>query len=214
MWETLSQPWRACLELAWESYRAGSLPIGAVVTDADGNLVSRGRNRIHERSGEDGTLFGHKLAHAEVNALVKVDYDRHAARTCALWTTAEPCPLCAGALRMSDLGELRYASREPWGGSAAMFETVPYLKKGNVRVMGPEDGHLEGILAALQVERFLRLKPPKLGPFLRLYEEVMPEATEAGRRLHRSGALQDMSKKRAPISEVVRALERAIPSAT
>jgi hypothetical protein len=28
-------------------------------------------------------------------------------------------------LRMSDVGAVRYAAKEPWGGSAAMFETVP-----------------------------------------------------------------------------------------
>lgn len=133
MWDELSEPWRACVEEAWEAYGAGSLPIGAVVADAAGKVLSRGRNRIHEHSGEGGSLFGHKLAHAELNALVKLDYDAHAARECVLYTTTEPCPLCAGALRMADLSELRYASREPWAGSAAMFETVPYLKRGNVR---------------------------------------------------------------------------------
>ena len=56
VWESLSEPWRACVELAWEAYRAGSLPIGAVVADAQGNVLSRGRNRIYERSGEDGNL--------------------------------------------------------------------------------------------------------------------------------------------------------------
>ena len=113
MWETLTEPWRTCVDLAWEAYRAASLPIGAVVTDVDGNVLSRGRNRIHERSGESGTLFGHKLAHAEVNALVTLDYDLHDPRACDLYTTTEPCPLCVGALRMADVAELRYASRNP-----------------------------------------------------------------------------------------------------
>src|SRR3712207_9038209 len=66
-----------------------------------GNVLSRGRNKIHERSGEGGTLFGHKLAHAEVNALLKLDYHRHDPRACTLYTTTEPCPLCVGALRMA-----------------------------------------------------------------------------------------------------------------
>jgi tRNA(adenine34) deaminase len=203
MWETLAEPWRACVDLAWKAYRAGSLPIGAVVTDVSGNLLSRGRNRIHERFGEGGTLFGHKLAHAEVNALVKLDYDRHDPRACTLWSTTEPCPLCVGALRMADLAELRYASREPWAGSAAMFETVPYLKNGNVRVFGPPDRRTEAVLVALQVERFLHLKPEVLEQFLRLYQEVMPEATLAGRRLYRSGILQTLSKEQATVSEAL-----------
>ncbi len=53
------------------------------------------------------------------------------------------------------------------------------------------------------MERFLRLKPPKLEAFLRLYGEAMPGATAAGRRLHRSGALRAMSDERTPASEVL-----------
>ena len=40
VWETLSEPWRACVDLAWEAYRADSLPIGAVVADADGRVLA------------------------------------------------------------------------------------------------------------------------------------------------------------------------------
>ena len=198
MWESLSEPWRACVELAWESHCAGSLPIGAVVADARGNVLSRGRNRIYERSGEDGYLFGHKLAHAEVNALVTLDYEQSDPADCVLYTTTEPCPLCVGAARMSDVREVRYAAREPWGGSAAMFETVPYLKRGNVRVVGPEDGHLEEILVALQIERFLRLQPDVLESFLGTYEAMMPDAVLAGRNLYLSGTLKEMSMVEVP----------------
>jgi tRNA(Arg) A34 adenosine deaminase TadA len=131
VWEELSEPWRACAEEAWEAYHRGSLPIGAVVTDAHGDVVSRRRNRIHERcSGPPGAVFGHKLAHAELNALLSLDHRETDPRACVLWTTTEPCPLCVGAARMADVGGLRYAAREPWGGSAAIFGTVPYLKRG------------------------------------------------------------------------------------
>ena len=198
VWGVLSDPWRASVALAWESYCAGSLPIGAVVTDVGGNVLSRGRNRIYEFSGEDGILFGHKLAHAELNALVTLDYGRYESGDCVLYTTTEPCPLCVGATRMADVGEVRYAAREPWGGSAAMFETVPYLKRGNVRVVGPEDRRVEEILAALQVERFLRLGPKILERFLGAYEAVMPAAVRAGRSLHRSGTLREMGKTEVP----------------
>jgi tRNA(adenine34) deaminase len=210
VWDYLSEPWRASVELAWESYRAGSLPIGAVVADTRGNVLSRGRNRIHERSGEDGSLFGHKLAHAEINALVTLDYDRSDPAACVLYTTTEPCPLCVGATRMSDVREVRYAAREPWGGSVAMFETVPYLKRGNVRVAGPEDGRLEEILVALQIERFLSLKPEVLERFLVTYEAVMPDAVRAGRNLYRSGTLKEMSVAEAGAPAVLRVVSQEL----
>jgi hypothetical protein len=114
---------------------------------------------------------------------------------------------------MTDVGELRYAAREPWGGSAAMFETVPYLKRGGVQVVGPEDRRLEGVMVAMQVERFLRLEPGILRRFVRLYGEAMPEATEAGRRLHRTEALRAMSDERVPVSEVLARVDEEIASA-
>jgi len=212
VWEELSEPWRAGVEEAWEAYRSGSLPIGAVVTDAHGHVLSRGRNRIHERSGPTGAVFGHKLAHAELNALLSLDHREYDPHACVLWTTTEPCPLCVGAARMSEVGGLCYASREPWGGSAAMFETVPYLKRKNVRVMGPQDGRLEGVLVALKVERFLNLQPTILERFLRLYEEAMPDSTAAGRRLYCSGLLRTMSDQRASASEVLLEVSKEVAS--
>jgi len=214
VWETLSEPWRACVDLAWEAYRADSLPIGAVVANAEGHVLALGRNRIHEKSGPAGVVFGHDLAHAELNALLSLDHHANDPRACVLYTTTEPCPLCAGATRMTEVGEVRYASREPWAGSAAMFETVPYLRRRNVRVLGPDDGRLEAVLVTLQVERFLRLKPEILDGFVRLYGEVMPVATRAGERVYHSGLLQAMSEDGAPSEAVVRALDEEISCVT
>src|SRR5215210_4327369 len=210
VWETLSDPWRACLELAWEAYRAGSLPIGAVVADAAGRVLSAGRNRIHERAGPPGTVFGRKLAHAELNALLLLEGEGNP-RARVLYTTTEPCPLCVGAARMADVRGLSYASREPWAGSAAMFETVPYLQRANLGLVGPEDTRLEAVLVALLVECFLRLEPKVLPSFLKLYEEVMPSATRAGRNVYDSGLLQTMGADGASAREMVLALKQQMP---
>ena len=89
MWESLSS--------AWQAYCAGTVPIGAVVTDASGQILSRGRNRIFEMQGEDSYLYGQTLAHAEINALITLDVGRAERHGCILYTTVEPCPLCMGA---------------------------------------------------------------------------------------------------------------------
>jgi tRNA(Arg) A34 adenosine deaminase TadA len=206
VWETLSEPWRACVELAWEAYRSGSLPIGAVVADAEGRVLSAGRNRIHERSGPPGTVFGRKLAHAELNALLLLEAEDDP-RVCVLYTTTEPCPLCVGAARMADVGGLRYASREPWAGSAEMFETVPYLRRANLGLVGPEDERLEAVLVTLLVERYLSLQPKVLPSFLKLYQEVMPQPTRAAHDVLGSGLLQTMNADNVSAREVVLALD-------
>ena len=209
MWEPLSEPWRACVGLAWEAYRAGSLPIGAVVADTEGRVLSSGRNRIHECTGPPGTVFGRKLAHAELNALLSLEGEEDP-RACVLYTTTEPCPLCVGAARMADVGGLRYASREPWAGSADMFETVPYLRRANLGLVRPENSRLEAVLVVQLVERYLRLEPKVLPSFLNLYEEVIPSATRAARNVHSSGLLRTMGADGASAREMVLALSREI----
>jgi tRNA(Arg) A34 adenosine deaminase TadA len=181
------------------------LPIGAVVADPDGGVLSAGRNRIHEHSGPSGAVFGRKLAHAELNALLTLEGE---ADSRVLYTTTEPCPLCVGAARMADVGGLRYASREPWAGSAAMFETVPYLRRANLGVLGPEDQRLEAILVVLLVERYLRLEPKVLPSFLKLYEEIMPQATRIARDAHASGLLGTMGADGASGREMVETLDQ------
>jgi tRNA(Arg) A34 adenosine deaminase TadA len=76
MWHTLALPWQTCVEEAWAAYCAGSIPIGAAITDANGQIIACGRNRIFELTAEDGYLCGTRLAHAEVNALLKLDADK------------------------------------------------------------------------------------------------------------------------------------------
>jgi len=53
----------------WEAYLAGTIPVGAVVVDEAGEVLSQGRNRIFDEP-RDGHLGGSRLAHAEVNALL------------------------------------------------------------------------------------------------------------------------------------------------
>ena len=47
-WARLPEPWRQCFQLGWQSHRAGSVAIGAVVVDPAGTVVATGRNRVTE----------------------------------------------------------------------------------------------------------------------------------------------------------------------
>lgn len=65
----LSTAERACLELAWQALLAGTTPVGAVVTDADGVIIGSGRNAVYD-GADPPMLSGSPLAHAEINALI------------------------------------------------------------------------------------------------------------------------------------------------
>ena len=112
------------------------MPIGAAVVDRDGRLVGRGRNRIFETLAEPSDtrcLVGHRLAHAEMNALVDLDHAAVDVRECVLYTTLEPCALCVGAIRMLALKGVRYAARDAAAGSLALLEATDFMRRGQVR---------------------------------------------------------------------------------
>jgi tRNA(adenine34) deaminase len=88
------------------------VPIGAVVVSDDGRVIGRGRNERELR--EDPT------AHAEVLAL------REAAAALGTWrvlqstlyVTLEPCTMCAGAIVLSRIPRVVYATADPKAGAA------------------------------------------------------------------------------------------------
>lgn len=207
-WDSLSLPWQAACALAWEAYCDDCYPIGAVVTDADGNILSRGRNRIYEKNTRHGRLPGNELAHAEVEALQSFPYGSADQHTCALYTTTEPCPMCMGMFYMSGLRTLHYACRDPWAGSTNMLGTTPYLGRKSIKVHGPPDLQLETILVALFVEQDCGVHNGELpaGMFYARMAEVVEPGVEFGKLLWGTGELRRMRQDGIPAEEVFKRL--------
>jgi tRNA(Arg) A34 adenosine deaminase TadA len=140
--------WRAAFELAWEAFRAGTIPVGAVVTDADGTVLARGRNRMFEASGPPPEIFGSRVAHAEINALVQLGTKRRYFE-CTLWTTLEPCAQCIGAAWLSTIGRVRFAAFDAYAGAARLIERQIEAADSVRNDPMPVEGPLEGPLAVL-----------------------------------------------------------------
>lgn len=218
-YDALPAVWRACIELAWEALRAGSLPIGAVVADPEGRIAASGRNRLAESVEASphlpGTpyLTGTPLAHAEVNALLAFGERRPGPRP-VLYTTTEPCPLCMGAARMVGVGHVVYASRDPWAGCASMAQSTPYLVRQGPTAEGPVP-ELEAPLVALQTAVHLRRHGGDPA-FLAVWDDVLPHGVQAGRALHRDGAVPALVERDASACEawavLVAAVEQARPT--
>lgn len=202
MWETLSPAWQAAFELAWEAYCSGTIPIGAVVADADGVIHARGRNRIRDGSAPAGQVFQNELAHAELNALLSLSLSYEECKKVALYTTMEPCPLCMGALYMSDVKALHFAAHDPWAGSTDLLGTTPYLSRKPIRVTGPQDTVLQDLLVAMQIEYELQRYGEKIlsHSFIEKFQARLPNAVDRGVALFRSGTLrQKMGENAAPV---------------
>jgi tRNA(adenine34) deaminase len=204
MWDTLDLPWQAAFEMAWEAYCAGTVPIGAVIADADGKVVTRGRNRIMDKTAPERQVCGNELAHAEMNALLSLNLGYEEAKRTSLYTTMEPCPLCMGALYMSDVKTLHFAARDPWAGSTNLLGTTPYLSRKSIKVFEPVDKVFEDILVALHTEHELYLRGEQfLGHhFFDVFRAVLPNAIEKGVALYHSGGLRVRQKEGVPANEV------------
>ena len=102
----------AALEEARAALRTGDVPVGAVVVDAGGTVLGRGRN---EREAH-----GDPLAHAEVVALRAAARARGGWRLddCALVVTLEPCPMCAGAAAQARVAQVVFGADDPKAGAA------------------------------------------------------------------------------------------------
>ena len=103
---------RAALDQAARAESEGEVPVGAVLV-CDGQVLGRGYNQTIGRS--DPT------AHAEIVALRRACERLKNYRLpplTSLYSTIEPCTMCAGALIHARLNEVVFAAPEPRAGAA------------------------------------------------------------------------------------------------
>ena len=107
----LPPPMRRALDLAREAAAAGEVPVGAVVTGANEEIVAEARNAM--RTASDPT------AHAEMVALREAARGLGTSRLddCTLWVSLEPCAMCAAAISIARVKALRFAAEDPKGGA-------------------------------------------------------------------------------------------------
>lgn len=143
---------RAALLEARRAYKAEEVPVGAVVVQ-DGKILARGRNRIRGR--RDPT------AHAEILALRAAGekLKRERLTEAVLYTTLEPCAMCAGALVLARVKRVVYAARDPKAGAGGSVMDLLRHPKLNHR-MEVSGGILAGTSRRL-LRKFFKARRPK-----------------------------------------------------
>ncbi len=191
-WSELDPVWQACLEEAWRAFLHGTIPIGAVIADSQGNVLARGRNHIYDDSHPPGQVGRNQLAHAELNALLHFDRTVHDPHSCCIYSSLEPCPLCMGAIYMMGIRQIRYAARDAYAGSTNMLGATPYLSIKQIHSDGPLNRAVEDAVIGLQVLFGLqRTDLPFNSPADRVFaawQSVCPEGVALGRRLYQRKA--------------------------
>jgi tRNA(adenine34) deaminase len=106
------------ITLAREAEQMGEVPVGAVVV-FDESVVGGGYNASIRTN--DAT------AHAEIKALREAfaTQGNYRLTGCTLYSTLEPCLMCAGAMIHARIDRLVYACTDPKSGAAGSLYNVP-----------------------------------------------------------------------------------------
>jgi tRNA(adenine34) deaminase len=100
---------RLALQEAQKAANAGEVPVGAILASGD-QLIARCHNSTE--------LLQDVTAHAEILAITAASQflGSKYLLDCTLYVTLEPCVMCAGALRWSQIGRVLYATPDDKGG--------------------------------------------------------------------------------------------------
>ena len=109
-WDAAGSTWQLAIDQAWKSWTLGAAGVGAVLVDHAGSVVATGRNRTTDRSKSH--LSGTMMAHAEMDVLSQVPFETRI--TGPLYTTFEPCLMCAATIAFYRVPEVHYAAADPF----------------------------------------------------------------------------------------------------
>ena len=97
---------RTAIALAWRAREHGNHPFGAVLVDDQNQVVLQAENTVV--TARDCT------GHAETNLMRQASqrFSPEQLAACTLYTSTEPCALCAGAIYWGKVGRVVYALSE------------------------------------------------------------------------------------------------------
>lgn len=99
---------RIAIKLAWKAREHNNHPFGAILVDKNGKILLKAENTVE--SDIDVT------SHAEKNlvSMATKKYNKEFLKDCVLISSAEPCPMCSGAIYWSNIGTVIYGLSEQW----------------------------------------------------------------------------------------------------
>ena len=124
--------WMAlALEQAEKGERAGEIPVGAVIVDGKGNLLSAAHNL-----NESNQMPTH---HAELLALEQACAAKGSRwlRDATVYVTLEPCPMCMGALIHARVARVVFGAPDPRAGACgSLLQLADYPLEASPQIKG------------------------------------------------------------------------------
>lgn len=145
---------RTAILVAQTAREHGNHPFGAILVDENGEVLFQAENSVV--TGKDCT------GHAETNLmrLASQQFPQEKLALCTLYTSTEPCAMCAGAIHWGNVGRVVYALSE----------------EGLYEIVGSSPEHL--LLPCREIFARSQRKVEVLGPSLELDSEA--RAVHAG----------------------------------
>jgi tRNA(Arg) A34 adenosine deaminase TadA len=97
---------RRCFDVARRAMTHGNHPFGAILVDDNGKVLLETENRY--MPDRDGTAHAERLLATEACRTLSADVRRKA----TLYSSAEPCAMCAGAIYWAGIGRVVYGLSE------------------------------------------------------------------------------------------------------
>lgn len=116
---------RLALQQAAQAHALNEVPVGAVVLDADGQVIGSGFNQTITRHDPTG--------HAEIVALrqAALAVGNYRLPQASLFVTLEPCAMCVGAILHARLARVVYGAADPKTGACHSVLNVPAIAQLN-----------------------------------------------------------------------------------
>ncbi len=104
----------SALEEARLAYSNKEVPVGAIVVDSRGTIISKAFNQKESQSNP--------CSHAEILSLQYAGQKLKNWRLtdCTMYVTLEPCPMCMNALVHARIKELVFGAYDPKGGALSL----------------------------------------------------------------------------------------------
>ena len=102
---------------AQKAYHKQEVPIGAVLTDSDGNILASAHNQT--------ISLCDPTAHAEIGAIREAcrKIQNYRLLNTTLYVTIEPCVMCMGAIIHARIAAIVFGAPDPkWGGAGSVYD--------------------------------------------------------------------------------------------
>lgn len=141
------------LKEAWKAFKVDEVPVGAVLV-RDGKIIARGHNQVE--------MLNDATAHAEMLCITAGEsaVNNWRLTDTVLYTTIEPCTMCAGAMFLARIPRLVWGAPDVRHGANGSWIDV-FTREHPTHTIAVSQGILKEACGALMREFFIKRRREK-----------------------------------------------------